>query len=145
MDGATAPVAIIPRTTEAERPMNDAATIIPNEGRRITLAEQELVIRVARDETDVTITGTGAYWVRQLEKLLARVPGQGEHISAEVYRVVVPLNRLSLLTPKRQVTLSDEQREKLRNRFKNIPPGQGFPADDLFDATGDTSGAEEPR
>ena len=30
----------------------------------MTLSEQEITIRVARDETQVTITGTGAYWIR---------------------------------------------------------------------------------
>jgi len=105
----------------------------------MTLSEQEIVIRVARDETDVTITGTGAYWIRQLEKLLTRVPGPGEHISADVYRIVVPLHRVRLIAPKRQMTLSDAARENLRNRFKNSAAGLANPEPDIFDEGGETS------
>ena len=125
--------------------MNDATAIIPKEGRRMTLAEQELVIRVARDETNVTITGSGAYWTRQLEKLLTRVPGQGEHLSAEVYRIVVPLTRLRLLAPKRQMTLSDTARENLRNRFKNSPTGVEESTPDIFDEGDGPAGAFEQK
>ena len=58
----------------------------------------------------------------ELEKLLTRVPGQGAYLSAEVYRIMVRLNRLRLLAPKRQ--MSDEQRAQIGQNFRNAAGGR---------------------
>jgi hypothetical protein len=83
----------------------------------MTLEEQELVIRLARDETMVTATGTGAYWTRYLQRLATRLGVAGEPLSPEVFRVRFPLDRLRLLTVKRHLRLTDADRARRRQRF----------------------------
>jgi hypothetical protein len=80
----------------------------------LTLSEQEIVIRVALDETEITATGTGGPWVRYLQTLVARVGGTGTQLSPKVYRAVLPRDQVNLLVPKKRTVLSDE--EKVRRR-----------------------------
>jgi hypothetical protein len=104
----------------------------------LTLREQELLIRFARDKTEVTMTGTGPYWTRQLEKLLARTGGCGESLSADVYRITVPIDRVRLFAPKRQMTLSDEERARRRDILSAARSEYRKSEPEMFDEGEDT-------
>jgi hypothetical protein len=81
----------------------------------LSAAEHELVIRVARDETEVTYTGTGGMWVGRLQRLAKQCGCVGEYLSPEVYRVCIPTSQVRPLAAKKKPrSLTEAQKLALR-------------------------------
>jgi hypothetical protein len=76
---------------------------------RLSMSEQEIVIRVALDEDDVTITGAGGYWCRFIQRLAKRTGRIPELLSPDALQLKISRDRVNLAVPKRQATRSPAQ------------------------------------
>ena len=74
------------------------------------LAEQELIVRIARDEGVYTLTGSGAYWQRFLRNLMARTGGTEVFRTAEILCVQIPKTQLRIGAKRRGTSRQVPQR-----------------------------------
>jgi hypothetical protein len=86
----------------------------------LSYAEQEIIIRIARDEDVVTCTSTDAVWNRKLVRLAEKFGVPVVKLSSVTIQVKLPRDQVSLLLPKRRVTLSDDQRVAMAERMAKV-------------------------
>jgi hypothetical protein len=83
-------------------------------------SEQEIIIRIARDEEFVTCTSTDSVWSKKLVRLAEKFNVPVVKLSPVTIQVRLPSDQVNLLLPKRRLVLSDAQRVAISQRMSKL-------------------------